>query len=289
MSRFEDFQHAVDIVRPSRLEMEARDLAGFQIQDQFYIYNQGGKEISYDNLIWIRSDFILPSFDSFNFGYKNMVFSVLVELVNTSGRSFLNPNKRDILIKECHQNNLVPCLFKVVVKRKRETYNEREQYHDQRNYQLRPLRMGWNLYDARNNKAINPLSLASDELVKMSEWELNNIAIQIVRSRLIREGYEILSFCDMININPQMWFKNEWGESCWIIVKHINNDEDMDFRKWLGLEEASPELKSYDGFFAPVRFSNLTNDADKPIFDEDIFRGCPVNVDYRGLQRVYVS
>lgn len=288
MSRFGKQQYAVDSARPTRIEIDARDLAGLQIQDQFFIYNQGGREISNNHFKWIRSDFTMPSFDSFNFGYKNMVFSVLVELVNSSGISHLNPKKKEILINECLQNNLIPCLFKVVVTGSREICGDSKQNSDQRNYQLRPLKMEWNLYDARNNKEINPLALASDELVRMSKWELNNFAIQIVSSRLIKEGYKIQSYCDIINMNPQIWFENESGETAWIIVRYIDNDEDLDYRKWVGLEEVSPMLKPYDGYFAPVRFSNSTNDDGKPVFNDDVFRGCPVNVDYRGLQRVYV-
>jgi hypothetical protein len=155
---------------------------------------------------------------------------------------------------------------------------------DQLDYELTPIEHGWNLCDARTTQRINPLNIANNERTRMSKWELSNFAIQIVRNDLEKEGNEILSFCDLPEVNPQIWFKNNKGEIGWVIVKHIKDENELDYKEWVGLEDRSPQLKPFDGYFASVQFySTLTNST------TDLFRGDGMSVNYKGLERIYVS
>ena len=126
--------------------------------------------------------------------------------------------------------------------------------------------------------------MASNERTRMSKWELNNFAIQIVRNDIEKEGNQILSFCDLPELNPQIWFKNKKGETGWVIVKHINNERDLDYKEWVGLEDRNPQLEPFDGYFASVQFYSMNTNS-----TSELFRGDGMSVNYNGLERIYVS
>ncbi len=279
MNKYGDIQYLLDRPEPNEIFLKARQIAGSQLQKQFSVFNERNVNSSYDGFKWIKAEITYPSFDDLTFAYKNSIFSVVIELIDNTGTSYNRPQK-DILLKACEENNLIPCLFKVNLKELSNTPDENNE-----DYQLYPVEQGWNLFDARNNNKIDPLLIAKEELTRMSVWELSNFAVQIVRKYIEKEGNEVLSFCDLPEVNPQIWFKDKDGNINWVIVKHIKEDKDLDYRKWVGLEEkTSTLLLQYDGFFASVQFfSSKTNSA------TNLYRGDAMYVNYKGLERIYVS
>jgi hypothetical protein len=231
-----------------------------------------------------KSELTHPSFDSFSFAYKSSIFSVFVEMVDDSGTS-LTENRKQLLLNACQSYNMVPCLFKIRVKETKPLLHRlfKTSVGDESAF-LEPFEKGWNLYNARTNDKIFPHLVAEDFEVKMSDWELSNFAIQIVRNDLEKQGNTILSFCDLPEINPQVWFRDRRGNICWAIVKYVINEEDLDYRQWTGLEERTPQLLSYDGFFASVGFFS-----DNTHSKETLNRGDRMFVKYKGLERIYVS
>ena len=51
-----------------------------------------------------------------------------------------------------------------------------------------PEEPGWGLLDARSHQPINPPALISDEKIVMTDWELQDLAVQVVRDQLAQEG-----------------------------------------------------------------------------------------------------
>ena len=289
MSKYGDIQYLVDRPEPSEIFLRARHIAGSQLQDQFNANNQKSVNSSYDGFKWIKAELTYPSFDNLTFAYKNSVFSVVIELIDDKGSSFTKQQKDRLLIA-CEENNLIPCTFRFNFKEKAGNFmNRLIGNKDQLDYELTPLKQGWNLYDVRINQAINPLIFANNEKTLMSKWELSNFAIQIVRNDLEKEGNQILSFCDLTEVNPQIWFKNIKGETGWVIVKHTKNENEKDFKEWVGLEDKSPQLKSYDGYFASVQLVPSVGWNGASEFSTDLFRGDGMYVNYKGLERIYVS
>lgn len=289
MSKYGDIQYLIDRPEPSEIFLRARHIAGSQLQDQFNANNQNSVNSSYEGFKWIKAELTYPSFDNLTFAYKNSVFSVVIELIDDKGSSFTKQQK-DRLLMACEENNLIHCTFRLKFREKAENFLGRLMGNkDQPDYELTPLEQGWNLYDARTNKKIDPLNIASDEKTRMSKWELSNFAIQIVRNDLEKEGNEILSFCDLPEVNPQIWFKNKKGETGWVIVKHIKNENEKDYKEWIGLEDRSPQLKPYDGYFASVQLVPSIGWNGVSEFPKDLFRGDGMYVNYKGLERIYVS
>jgi hypothetical protein len=54
------------------------------------------------------------------------------------------------------------------------------------------IRVG--LLDARTGKPIDPIALVSDERIEMTDWELQDFAVQIVRDHLDKTGKKQMSW-----------------------------------------------------------------------------------------------
>jgi hypothetical protein len=284
MSKYGDIQYLIDRPEPSEIFIKARQIAGIQLQEQFELFNKGEVNSSYDGFKWVKTELTYPSFDNLTFTYKSSIYSVLIELIDNTGSS-LSIKQKDRLLKACDENNLIPCLFKINLREKsKNLLSFMASTNSQDEYELSSMEDGWNLFNARTNQKVNPLTLSSDEPTRMSKWELNNFAIQIVRSEIEKEGNEVLSFCDLLEINPQIWFKDKQGNICWVIVKNITTNEDLDYRKWVGLEQHSEQLLPFDGFYASIQLHSVKTNS-----MINLYRGDPFKVNYKGLERIYVS
>jgi hypothetical protein len=209
------------------------------------------------------------------------VFSVLVEIVDR-GQSSLTEQERSRCVDACTANNLIPCAFKI---------DARSQ---------RPLSSGWNLTHLTRNTDVIPAKYATAERNPMSEWELRNFAIQIVRGHIEKDmGAKVLSFTDVLGIDPQIWFKESTGGRCWIVVRHYSRITGEEKKNWIGFEKKNAPLRDYDGFLAAVSLmpSEIHPDASGNLLPpsqwgsgkEPLVRGDSFYVKFEGLQRIYVS
>ena len=162
---------------------EAHNLAGRHIQKMI-----GENKADFT---WIRPEITNPSFDDLNFRYKNQVFSVLISM-KRDGQEMLEPRRVGPFIRETKANNLVPCIFPVDLE-----FVAVDSPHgwgvviEPGKNPSHELRMkdptGWNLFHVETNEKINPLEMADDTPVLMSDYEMQNFAIQIVRNQLKKE------------------------------------------------------------------------------------------------------
>ena len=284
MSKYGDIQYLIDRPEPSEIFLKARQITGIQLQEQFEHFNKGKVASSYDGFKWVKTELTYPSFDNLSFSYKGSVYSVLIELTDKTGSSF-SLKQRERLFNACAENNLIPCLFKINLKEKsKNLLSFMTSTNSQDEYELSSLEQGWNLFDARSNQKINPFTLSTEEPTKMSKWELSNFAIQIVRNDIEKDGNEVLSFCDLPEVNPQIWFKDKQGNVGWVVVKHITTETDLDYRKWVGLEQHNEQLLPFDGYYGSIQFHSLKTNS-----MVNLNRGDAYVVNYKGLERIYVS
>ena len=78
---------------------------------------------------------------------------------------------------------------------------------------------GWGLIDARTKKLIDPVSLLTDEKIPMTNWELHDLAVQVVRDQLINEGYKLMSWQGNPNVDPAIWFLGESKGPEYVVVR----------------------------------------------------------------------
>ena len=258
----ETLMYDIDRPEPSQFFVDTRKLVGNWLQQRM---NQ------LEGTRWIKGYLTYPAFEHLSFSYKNQIFCVVVDIIDENTKESCLPEKtKSLLIKECEKNNLIPCLYKVLVDNpKNPAYNTLKQYSD-----------GWNLFDARTNEPIIPERLGTDDLVEMSEWELNDFAIQIVRDYITDNlKLKILSYQNIVGIDPQLWFMDDNRKKHYVIVRYTmypNKDAKMP-NNIAGIQN---KCKGYDGFFASVAFcSNETNPS-------ILYRGEEAFISFEGLKKL---
>ena len=81
-----------------------------------------------------------------------------------------------------------------------------------------PDAAGWGIIDARSGREADPTTLVSDERIEMTDWELQDFAVQIVRDHLKKDGKEIMSCQGNPAADPSIWFVGERGLE-WVVVR----------------------------------------------------------------------
>ena len=274
------YQELLDRPNPPEKIINARQLAGHHIEQQFkFRYDNNLDE--HKNFRWIKSEWTYPSFEHFTFAYKNALFPVYVELIE-DGKSLMSEKEITNLVESSKKYDLVPCVFKMkVITFENNKFSHHCSYNNENNL-FYPLSNGWNLYDPLTNRDIIPEAIATESTKYLSEWELMNFAIQIVRDDIKKKGWKIYSFCDIPEINPQIWIEDNFNKRCWVIVRVIKTDNERDFHKWINFIHNTSILENFDGYFAAVRFVTVNGTS-------NLIRGNEALIDYRGLQSAFLG
>lgn len=272
--------YEIDRTEPSPQFLNARNVAGCVLQDQFK--SLGGKVEAHKDFRWVKAELTWPSFDHLTFAHGNRVFSVLVDAME-GGRSSISRQAMDRFLEATRENDLVPCVFPV----KTET--------------MSPAASGWNLFDAVELTPLDPQSFDMTGKIVMSEWELRNFVIQIVRDFITQDGAsEVLSFTDVLGVDPQVWFQDAQRNRAWVIVRHCPQITGDEWGEFVGLEETNPQLMPYDGYFAAVSLASsepVLLDLDGKIIPlserfsgkAPLYRGDGFHIKFEGLKRIHVS
>lgn len=270
----------IDRPEPSRQFLQARNVAGTALQECFR--REAGRVDAPRDFRWIKAELTWPSFDHLTFGYGNQVFSVVVRLVE-GGRPLLDERERQRCLEAAAAFGLVPCAFDVDARA------------------MRPAAGGWNLTHLATGKPVLPADTVTTAPIEMSEWELHNFAIQVLREYITKnlQG-SIDSFCDVLGVDPQIWFKDRRGAPCWVVVRHLRHIEGDEHQRWIGYDKTSPLLGAHDGFFAPVSIASASpvlRDAHGRVIPPSErysasaprWRCDPFYVKFEGLQRIHVA
>lgn len=247
--------YIINRAQESEIFLNARNIMGRFIQQK--IYENGGFDKGF---AWLRKELTSPSFDDMNFSYKNQVFSLLVELKD-KGVNILPEYRKKIFQEVCSKNNLIPCIFPIDIKT------------------LAPLGKNWNLFHLYTNAPIDPLMVAGDEKIPMSEWEFNNFAIFQVMQFLDSKKLKIHSFCDAPDITPQIWFQDQDSKTAWIIVKYALYPTKAQDIIVDNVEQVVSTIADYDGYVAKIAFM--------PMAEGDYNRKSGFYVSFNGLEKVY--
>lgn len=267
---------------PSPIVVRARNVAGEHLESMFQKLNVG-KEKRFDQFHWVKPEFTSPSFEHFTFGYKNSVFPVLVDVV-VDGKSTLPQEKIDLLIQESNKYILVPCIIKVkYTKIEPDANGLVNGVYGKSAYSLTVDSEGWNLFHAETGEPLDPCRIAHDNPMPMSEWELMNFAIGIVRSCAVeKEGFKLDSFCDIPGIDPQIWIRDSGGKHAWVLVRFQSVLNEGEIEKYKEFVSSHPYLKPYDGYFALV--SAVSSE---PVLHDMFDRVVPLSKRFDGSQPIY--
>jgi hypothetical protein len=152
---------------------------------------------------------------------------------------------------------------------------------------------GWGLIDARTERIVNPVALISAERIEMTDWELQDFAVQVVRSQLEKDGRQLMSWQGNPAVDPSIWFVGEKGPE-WVVVRAARWPErDAAVPKNIDQIAANCLATGKTGHFAVVRATNSNDPFDPQAKISGnfipLFRGDGISVSYNGLKLIASS
>ncbi len=232
---------------------------------------QGG-----DGFNWLRANLNPPMAEHLSFRLGNQLFFVFVEAAE-----FAFERWRDLFLEVSHEAHATPCRMPMT----------------ERLIDYEPAFPGWGLIHAETQQPVNPADMVSNELIEMSDWELHDFAIQIVKAELTEEGKNVFSAQSSRKIDPSIWFEDN-GARYWVVVREVRLPEEYaamptnidEISASIDEISASCSRKAQGGYFASVKVAN----SDDP-FDLDassngnflpLYRGHRLKVGFKGLKRI---
>lgn len=116
----------------------------------------------------------------------------------------------------------------------------------------RPMLPNWGLQEVDTGKLLIPPELITDEAIEITDYELLDIAVQVVRDNLIESGKEITSTQSDPKVNPSIWFVED-GKLSWVLVRAARHPEESAPKPENFNEMAKQFTQAgYSGYFASV-------------------------------------
>lgn len=249
---------------------EMYDIESSEASDEFklcwryagaYLEQQAGGKIN----SWLKVELTPPFLEHLSFRLGNQLFYIQIEDVDGVVDA---PGGRDGLFYIADRCGGHACLMPM--KKIGEHW--------------RPVLPGWGLQDARTQQLINPVEQITNEKIEITDWELQDFAVQVVRDSLRAEGKEVMSTQGNPEIDPSIWFVGKDGPE-WVVVRAVRYPENRaaipgNISKIAdGCRKLSPI-----GHFASVGIAN--EDAMKDSSATKIYRGYGAIINYRGLEPI---
>lgn len=134
----------------------------------------------------------------------------------------------------------------------------------------------------RHGLPINPPSLVTSEKIEMTDWELQDFAVQIVRNNLPAD--KVMSWNVDPDVAPSLWFVGDQGPE-WAIIKAVRypaNDASLPHNVDQIARSCSP--LSRRGNFAVVSMA-AAGDTFEPL---PLYRGHEMLVSYQGMRKLAI-
>ncbi len=148
---------------------------------------------------WLKADLNPPFLEHLSFRLGNQLFFVRLEDVD--GRLSVPGNRNGLLAISSGCNGHA-CIMPMQL----------------RSRGWEPAVSGWSLTDAFTKRAIDPLELVTDEKIEMTDWELHDFSVQVVRDYLRKAGRTLMSWQGNPAVDPSIWFVGDTGPE-WVVVR----------------------------------------------------------------------
>jgi len=160
------------------------------------------KQVQGGSLSWLKVSLVPPVLEHLSFRIGNQSFFIRVYDVDRKVDGPGNPKGYHYIAQKCEGHALLmPMRYRLG--------------------EWQPDLPGWGLFDPENRLAVNPLDWVTDEKLEMTEWELQDFAVQIVRDHIRDKlGFEIMSTNSNPDVDPSIWFVGESGGPEWVVVRH---------------------------------------------------------------------
>jgi len=148
---------------------------------------------------WLKSDLVPPFLDHTSFRIGNQLFFVRFEDRDNQLDTPSNPEGLKMIANGC---NGIACHMPM----KRKGVGWEVDASD------------WGLINPQTKELINPYGLVTDENIIMTDWEIQDFAVQVARNYIEGKlGFKILSSQGNPSVHPSLWFKGEEKDECVVI------------------------------------------------------------------------
>jgi hypothetical protein len=215
---------------------------------------------------WLRAELTHPLVEHLSFRIGNQIFFVFIEAAE-----FVYQNNKEMFDKACKEANAIPCIMPM----------------DKNEEEWMPAIPGWGFIHPQTKQPLNPMDYVTQELIEMSDWELQDFAIQIVCMDLKKQGKRVYSKQSSPNIDPAIWFEDDNGEN-YVVVKSARHPaEEIPLPKNINVIKQGCSHKSTSGYFATVMVANFMDPFDPEVKNNGnflpLYRGQKLTVKYKGL------
>ena len=223
------------------------------------------------SLSWLKASLTPPCLEHLSFRIGNQLF--YVRIVDANGRVNGPGNQIGLsqIAEECQGHALLMPM---------------EATEDG----WKPVNSGWGLIDSESNLSVNPLNLVTGELIEVTEWELLNFGVQVVRDHILKKlNLKIMSTLADPGVDPSIWFVGPDGPE-WVVVRVARYPSPQAaMPNNIGDIAKSCAQTGVVGHFASVVFAN-----DQEPFDPDhggvgmkLWRGHRATIKFQGLDKIF--
>ena len=182
--------HNIETQTPTRDFINCFCAAGIHLEDMARLAGL--------QLRWFKAEPTPPFLEHLSFSLGNQVFFVRLKDIAGNLETPGNINGLNTISQGCKGHACLLPMRKI-------------------NNQWKVLGSGWGLRDARTGKPISPEDFITYENIEMTNWELQDFAIQIVKQHLTKSGCKVISSNNNPEVLPSLWFE-ENNERKWLIV-----------------------------------------------------------------------
>lgn len=145
---------------------------------------------------------------------------------------------------------------------------------------------GWGLLDPDTRRPIDPVALVTDQKIEMTPWEVHDMAVQVVRDHLDKQGFELMSCQGHPEVNPSIWFIGQSKQPEWVVVRFAifpaNSAERP--RNWQSIAASCAKMSTI-GHFACVALASLDQPFESSVeASVPLWRGHGMHVRFMGLE-----
>lgn len=148
---------------------------------------------------WLRAELMPPFLEHLSFRLGNQLFFVRLE--DADGRLSVPGTRRGLeaVAEGCRG---IACLMPM----------------RRRGGRWQPAAPGWGLVELSSGRPVDPPALATDEPVEMTDWELQDYGVQVVREHLKEAGRALMSWQSNPDVDPSLWFVGDRSPE-WVVVR----------------------------------------------------------------------
>lgn len=218
---------------------------------------------------WLRAHPYPPYLEHLSFRLGNQLFFVRIEDVDGL---VLGPGNREGIASVAEGTNGHACLMHM------KNFGAND---------WRCVSTGWGLLGMNGQSALDPVALITDEELPVTDWELQDFAVQVVRHDLEKAGKQLMSWQSNPEVHPSIWYVNE-DTPTWVVVnaaRYPATSADMP-------SETQNLISSFGAMGNPGQYGLVTvaniNDPFDPMAKDNgnwipLVRGAGMSVRYSGL------